>query len=271
MDDASENIIPPQQYSPTSPTAPATAPDTVGATPPDRQDWVQETGKTTKEKILNARFDFSKPFTRVFTLMADMLGVHMQLIAIVLAILIGGFDYPMSEWRVLDRFIYICQLLCVPMLLVAAVGGCYVLRDGFQHKPETGPNLRPFEAVIAILAIVAALIATTHFFFIPAVKDIPYVGNPEQVTLNIISTSREEDNYTISTHTTVHAHTTVNHVVGRDANGKLEDVEVDKALYYRCDGAAHTVKGGKLIISRLPNTHLEISYSCPYVDSPLRQ
>lgn len=263
MDDASENIIPPQQYSPTSPTAPATAPDIVGTTPPDRQDWVQETGKTTKEKILNARFDFSKPFTRVFTLMADMLGVHMQLIAIVLAILIGGFDYPMSEWRVLDRFICICALLCVPMLLVAAVGGCYVLRDGFQHK-----SLRPFEAEIAILAIVAALIATTHFFFIPAVKDIPYVGNPEQVTLTIISTSIEEGYEVSGKHG---YHKTFYHVVGTDVNRKQTDVQVDKALYYRCDGAAHTVKGGKLIISRLPNTHLEISYSCPYVDSPLRQ
>lgn len=269
MDDASENTIPPQQYSPTSPSAPVTAPDTAGATPPDRQDWVQETGKTTKEKILNARFDFSKPFTRVFTLMADMLGVHMQLIAIVLAILIGGFDYPMSEWRVLDRFIYICQLLCMPMLMVAAVGGCYVLLDGFQHKPETGPNLRPFEAVIAIIAIVAALIATTHFFFIPAVKDIPYVGNPEQVTLTNISTSRQEG-YDVNCGN-YGCHRTFYHVVGTDANGKQEDVEVDKAPYYRCDGAAHTVKGGKLIISRLPNTHLEISYSCPYVDSPLRQ
>ncbi|MFR0568332.1 hypothetical protein ACLUXI_01170 [Bifidobacterium apri] len=193
----------------------------------------------------------------------------MPIIAIVPAILIGGFDFPMSEWRVLDRFYYICALLCVPMLTVTAVMCCAWLRDGFQHKSETGPNLRPFEAVIAILVIVAALIASTHFFFIPAVKDIPYVGNPEQVTLNIISTSRENDIYTNSK--TVTTHTTVNHVVGRDANGKLEDVEVDSNTYYRCDGAAHTVKGGKLIISRLPNTHLEISYSCPYVDSPLRQ
>lgn len=225
---------------------------------------MQETGKATKEKIVKAGFDFSKPFTRVFTLMADMLGVHMQLIAIVLAILIGGFDFPMSEWRVLDRFFYICQLLCVPMLLVAAVGGCYVLRDGFQHK-----SLRPFEAEIAILAIVAALIATTHFFFIPAVKDIPYVGNPEQVTLTIISTSIEEGyDVNCGKHG---CHRTFYHVVGTDVNRKQEDVQVDKALYYRCDGAAHTVKGGKLIISRLPNTHLEISYSCPYVDSPLRQ
>lgn len=269
MDDASENTIPPQQYSPISPSAPVTAPDTAGATPPDRQDWVQETGKTTKEKILNARFDFSETFTLVFAVLVGMLSVIMPIIAIVPAILIGGFDFPMSECRVLDRFYYICALLCVPMLTVTAVMCCALLRDGFQHKSETGPNLRPFEAVIAILVIVAALIATTHFFFIPAVKDIPYVGNPEQVTLTNISTSRQEGyDVNCGTHG---CHRTFYHVVGTDANGKQEDVEVDKALYYRCDGAAHTVKGGKLIISRLPNTHLEISYSCPYVDSPLRQ
>lgn len=216
------------------------------------------------EKIVKAGFDFSKTFTRVFTLMADMLGVHMQLIAIVLAILIGGFDFPMSEWRVLDRFFYICALLCVPMLTVTAVMCCALLQDGFQHK-----SLRPFEAEIAILAIVAALIATTHFFFIPAVKDIPYVGNPEQVTLTNISTSIEEG-YDVFCGK-YGCHRTLYHVVGTDANGKQEDVQVDKALYYQCDSTPHTVERGKLIISRLPNTHLEISYSCPYVDSPLRQ
>lgn len=269
MDDASENIIPPQQYSPTSPTAPVTAPDTVGATPPDRQDWVQETSKTTKEKILYASFDFSNTFTRVFKLLAFMLCIIMPLIAIVPAILIGGFDFPMSEWGTFERFYYICALLCVPILTVTAVMCCALLRDGFQHKSETGPNLRPFEAVIAILAIVAALIAATHFFFIPAVKDIPYVGNPERVTLTNISTSRQEG-YDPNCGT-YGCHTTYYHVQGTDANGKQKGVEVDSALYYQCDAAAHTVKGGKLIISRLPNTHLEISYSCPYVDSPLRQ